>query len=578
LGLNDLQLHLVDSWDEAQAFRRWLGETRRILGLDIETTGLSLKHDDIRLIQFGDAREGWALPMEWGGVARHALAEYDGPVVLQHAKFDASFLMRDGYPFPEWHRVHDTMMMMFLVNSAGPRGLKPGAALYVDPQARSAEAQFKAEMKKNRWDYRTIPLEHPLYWGYGAADTCLTAMLAETLWPAVQPYRQAYDLEMACERVLCGIELRGLAIDLEYVELQRESLRRRIAASSMDLPDDLNPNAPDSVAAFLEAQGVVFKQFTPTGKPSMAKEVLDELAEDYPIVRTVLSVRSDSKLLGSYFDHFAHHAIPAAGYHTIHPQVRQLEAATGRMSVVQPAMQTLPKTAYVRDAVIPRPGRKLVLADYDNEELRLIAHFSQDAAMIEAFAEGQDLHMNTARAAFGDAATRWHRGKAKNGIFSHAYGARTPKLAKTLGVDEATAQRVADGIDRAYPGIPRVMSQVSRLVEERAGTGDYGYVDLPDTRRLRVPKVKAYVGLDYLVQGTGRIVMAQGLVDLDAAGLGEFLDLPVHDEVVLDVPNEDVEDAVRTAKEVMAQAQYTVPLTVSAKVVDRWGDAYREDD
>jgi DNA polymerase-1 len=122
------------------------------------------------------------------------------------------------------------------------------------------------------------------------------------------------------------------------------------------------------------------------------------------------------------------------------------------------------------------------------------------------------------------------------------------------------------------------MSQVSRLVEERAGTGDYGYVDLPDTRRLRVPKVKAYVGLDYLVQGTGRIVMAQGLVDLDAAGLGEFLDLPVHDEVVLDVPNEDVEDAVRTAKEVMAQAQYTVPLTVSAKVVDRWGDAYREDD
>ena len=575
--LDDLQLHFVDSWDEAQAFRRWLGQTRRILGLDIETTGLSLKHDDIRLIQFGDAREGWALPMEWGGVARHALAEYDRPVVLQHAKFDASFLMRDGYPFPEWHLVHDTMMMMFLVNSAGPRGLKPGAALYVDPRARSAEAQFKAEMKKNRWDYRTIPLRHPLYWGYGAADTCLTAMLAETLWDAVQPYREAYDLEMACERVLCGIELRGLATDLAYVEECREQLRVDLDELREHLPEDLNPNAPDSVAEFLESRGVEFKRFTPTGKPSMAKEVLDELAEEYPVVEKVLAYRTKAKLLGSYFDHFAHHAVLATGYHTIHPQIRQLEAATGRMSVTQPAMQTLPKTPYVRDAVVPRPGRKLVLADYDNQELRLIAHFSQDAAMIQAFAEGQDLHMNTARAAFGPQATRWHRGKAKNGIFSHAYGARTPKLAATLGVDEATAQRVADGIDRAYPGIPRVMGRVSRLVEERAGSGDNGYVDLPDTRRLRVPRVKSYVGLDYLVQGTGRIVMARGLVDLDAAGLGEFIDLPVHDEVVLDVPTEDVEDALRTAKEVMAQAQYTVPLTVSTKVVDRWGDAYRED-
>jgi DNA polymerase I-like protein with 3'-5' exonuclease and polymerase domains len=431
-------------------------------------------------------------------------------------------------------------------------------------------------MRANRWDWRTIPLDHPLYWGYGAADPSLTAMLAEVLWPATQPYREAYDLELACERVLLGMELRGFAVDLDYSRGKRELLQYQLDLMREDL-GDLNPNAPDDVAAFLKNAGVQFKRFTPTGKPQMTQDVLEELAEDHPIVRQVLAARSHTKLLSSYFGKFVSMACEHDGTHVLHPNIKQVAAATGRMSVVDPALQTLPRGTLVRDAFIPRPGNKLLLADYDNEELRLIAHFSQDRGMLEAFADGQDLHMNTARAAFGPDATRAQRQLGKNGIFSHAYGAKTPRLAETLGVDQGTAQRVADGIDRAYPGIPALMRRAIATIEDRAEGGDIGYMTLPDSRRLRVPVSKAYAGLDYLIQGTGRIIMARALVDLDAAGLGDWLDLAVHDEVVLDVPDADMEDARHTAQTVMTRGDFTVPLTVSTKVVDRWGDAYRED-
>src|SRR6185369_6285088 len=180
--LDDVQLTLVQDFSEVENLLRWLGERRPILGVDIETSGLSFAHDRIRLVQFGDAKRGWALPYdEWKGVVRHVLSRYDGKIVLQHAKFDASFLQRDGLPFP-WERTHDTMMMSFLVDSLGPKGLKPAAALYVDPRARSGESELKRAMVINRWGYGDIPIEHPLYWSYAALDTCLTAMLAESLW------------------------------------------------------------------------------------------------------------------------------------------------------------------------------------------------------------------------------------------------------------------------------------------------------------------------------------------------------------------------------------------------------------
>lgn len=567
--LDDVRLHLVETVDDADAFRRWLGERRPILGLDIETSGLSLAFDRIRLVQFGDGRDGWALPYEeWRGLIRHALATYDRPVVLQHAKFDAGFLLRDGLPFP-WERVHDTMLMCFLVDSMGPKGLKPAAALYVDPVARAGESELKKAMAANRWTWGTVPIDLPVYWGYSAADTVLTALLAEKLWPRVQPYREAYDLELACERVLCGMELRGMMIDVPYVEDTASHLRAEIATALEGLP--FNPNATSDVVAALQAEGITLTKRTEGGAFAVDDEVLSAI--DHPIADAVLSVRSKSKLLTSYFENFR-------AYHrdgVLRPHINQLAARTGRMSVTEPALQTLPRKSIVRDAFVPRPGNLLVLADFDTQELRIAAHVSGDENMIRAFLDGRDLHMETARQAYGPNAGKPERTVCKNANYAMIYGAGPPTVAATARISLGDAAVIIAAFSGLYPGMNRMMAAVTAAVRERAGDSDYGYVVLGDGRRLRVPKAKAYTGMDFRIQGEGAVVMKRGLVNIDAAGLGDYLVLPVHDEVVFDIPEADVPDAVPAIREALVQTNYRVPLTVSTRVVDRWGTAYRED-
>lgn len=567
--LDEVGLHLVETIDEVEAFLRWLGERRPILALDSETSGLSLARDRVRLFQFGDGRHGWAIPYEeWRGLIRHVLTVYEGPRVGQHIKFDAGYLLRDGLPFP-WERVHDTMLMSFLVDSMGPKSLKPAAALYVDPIAQAGQHELKRAMAKNRWDWGTVPITLPAYWGYAAADTVLTALLAEQLWPRVQPYREAYDLELACERVLCNMELKGMRIDLPYVEATTAQLQAELAELLAGLP--FNPNSNAEVAAALQSEGITLSKRTPSGELALDEEVLKSV--DHPLAEAVLSVRTTSKLLGSYFENFLE--LHKDG--VLHPHINQIAARTGRMSVTEPALQTLPRKSLVRDAFIPRPGNVLLLADYDTQELRILADLSGDATMIADLLEGRDLHQQTALAAYGPKAGKAERTVCKNANYARVYGGQVPTVAATAGVTRNEVEGIFDAWDARYPTAAAFMEQGIWVMRERAGTGDYGYVTLDDGRRLRVAKDKAYTWLNYRIQGQGAVVMKRALVNLDAAGFGDYLLLPVHDEVVLDIPEADAEAAVPAIRDAMEQHQYRVPLTISTKLVDRWGTAYRED-
>lgn len=574
--LGGINLTLVEEYEEVENFLRWLGERRPVLGVDIETTGLSFAHDRIRLVQFGDARHGWALPYdEWKGVVRHVLDSYEGKIVLQHAKFDASFLQRDGLPFP-WERTHDTMMMSFLVDSLGPKSLKPAAALYVDPKARAGEQELKREMAKNRWGYADIPINHPLYWSYAALDTSITALLAETLWPRVQPFREAYDIELACERVLCDMEMRGMRIDYEYCKskqywLLAELERLQGALAVMVGDSDFNPNAPAQVAAAIKAEGIDLKKMTPNGQPSVDDSVLKAVARaGSKVADLVLEARTNQKLLGAYFDNFIQ-------YHSngiLHPHINQLAARTGRMSVTEPALQQIPRKALVRDAFIPRDGNKLLLVDYDNEELRVAAHFSEDEKMMAALLEGRDLHGETAEFIYGKGYTREQRGTAKGAMFAKAYGAGAPRIAEATGLPLNEADHLSRSLDRLYPGLTRTMGTVMNAVRARGAKDGFGYVKLIDGRHLRVKADKAYVGFNALIQGSCAVVLKQALVDLDAAGFGEYIALPIHDEVIFDVPAEDVEEVRKEVCAIMTREDFKVPLTVSDKVVERWGEPY----
>jgi DNA polymerase-1 len=578
-ALDDVRLTLVESTEDVEDFLRWLGERRPILGVDSETTGLSLAKDRLRLVQFGDATSGWAIPhRDWRGLIRHVLEQYEGKMVLQHAKFDAGMFIRDGLPFP-WERVHDTMIMNFLVDSLGPKSLKSSAARYVDPKAATGQRELMAAMAKHRWTWATVPIELPLYWGYAAMDTVLSARLAEEHWQNIQPYRAAYDLELACERVLCDMELRGVRVDVPYCINQRDDLHQELEAI-LDRLGDLNPNSTAQIVAALQATGVKLTKRTEKGNLSVDDEVLSEIAETNQTAADILAARTAQKLISSYFDNFLE-------YHEdgiLHPHINQLAAKTGRMSVTEPALQTIPRKASVRDAFIPREGNVLLLIDYDNQELRVAADVSRDEAMIAAFERGEDLHTNTARALYGtdecvhDADLKCkHRTRAKNGMFAWAYGAGPPKFAATVKMELHEAEAVFATLRRVYPGMARAMQNVTRAVRARADKTGYGWIALQDGRHLRVSADKAYVGFNARIQGGCAVVLKQGLVDLDAAGLGEFVVLPVHDEFVLDVPADQVDEVRMAAEATLTRPEFVVPLTVSSKIVNRWGDAYRKE-
>jgi len=581
--LSTVPLTFVDSFAELERFWRWLGQSRSLLAIDTETTGLSLSQDRIRLVQFGDRDQGWAIP--WGsykGVVQEALSRYRGPIVGHHIKFDIGFLQKAGVRF-DWSRVHDTLPMAFLVNSMGPKSLKGAAGLYVDQAARAGQQELRNLMARNGWTWGTVPVTHPVYHGYAAGDTVLTARLADELWPRVQPYRAAYELELATARVLCGMELRGVRIDVAYCENQLDVLQDQLEKLLVDL-EPLNPNAPHQVVAGLESLGAYLTKRTGSGQLAVDDEVLSALVESFPnlddpirlLASRVSEARDVQKLISAFFGNFLRYR----DGDILHPHYNQLAARTGRMSVSEPALQQVPKQALVRDAFIPREGNRLIIADYDNEELRVAAHFCQDRAMLKAFADGRDLHLETAQRVFGiDTPTSKQRGIGKKGMFSKAYGAGVPKFARTVGLSESDAARVFNTINELYPGMNDGMMRVTRIVRERAAAENEktGYVTLADGRRLRVPADGAYKGFNFLIQGSCASVMKQALVDLDRVGLGAYLNLSVHDEVMLDVPEADVPDAVRTVQDTMYRDDFSVPLTTSAVVLNRWGSKYRED-
>lgn len=577
MSLEDIQLHLVESLEDAEAFLRWLGERRPAdtVAVDVETTGLDLKRDHIRLVQFGDAMHGWAIPYrDWRGIVRVALERYRGRVVLHHAKFDAGMMLEDDLAFPSWDRVDDTMLACFLANSQGPKGLKPASALYVDPAARAGEAQLRAIMARNGWDWATVPEDHPVYWGYAAADTVLTAKLWEAIRPLIEPYREAYELELACEKVLLNMERVGLQIDVPYCEETLAALRAEYAAMRADL-GTLNPQATASIVSAFVALGIELpRKRTKSGQQSVDDDVMSQVK--HPLAAKITEARETYKLGRSYFANFVKFQSAAR----IHPHIQQLQARTGRMSVSQPSLQNVPRSSRLRDAFLPDFGDKLLLIDYDSQELRIMAHVTKDPNLSAALLEGRDTHTEIAAEAYGipeDKVTKAQRNVGKRGIYSKAYGSGVPKFAWSLKIEVPEAARIFDGISARYPGLDTGMEAITRAVRERANGSDYGYVILGDGRHLQVPVDKAYSGFDYRIQGEGAVVLKRGLVDLDAAGLGPYLRLPVHDEVLFSVPDDDLDEVTRLAVQILTRDDYRVPLTVSATVADRWGDPYREE-
>lgn len=584
-GLDDnLRLTLIETTEEVEEFKRWLGQRRDLLGFDTETSGLSPERDHIRLIQFGDTMGGWAMSWaDWRGLAKEVFARYDGELVAHNSKFDVRHICNDfGWSVTQWpwHRTHDTMGMAHILDSQRPVGLKRLADIHIDGRASQGEKSLHEGMNHNGWDWDTVPTDFPPYWEYGALDPVITAHLAAKFLPEIRSsYSELYDLEMGAIRVAARMEELGVRIDLDYSKakaVQLDQYAEQVRSWLKSTYDIDNPT-PAQLIKFFGAEGVeLMEKLTGSGNQSMDKHVLQ--TTDHEVARQVLSLRKAEKLSGTYLHNMEKFA-DAQGF--IHPNIRTMAARTGRMSITEPALQTLPrKDPIVRDAFIPRDGHALLTIDADQIEARLTAHFSRDPGLIAAFNQPDDFFEVIASQLFGYPVKKGmqERDLVKGVVYGKVYGASVMKMAETAGV---TFQQMATTnalFDTNFSSVRTLMKDVVNVGKKRAAEEGRGYVVTPYGRKLKSDSGKEYTLVNYLIQCHASEILKRKMVMLDAALPSEALMiLPIHDEIMFDVPVDIIDDVKILAESVLNEAaDYAVPMTWGGDILyHAWGDKYK---
>lgn len=575
--LANVKLELVDSIDQAMALKRWLGDRRRdVLGVDTESSGLKPERDVLRMVQVGDLETGWAIPWDlWGGVAMEILNSYTGPMVLHNASFDMRFLQTHAAYMPPWERIHDTMTMAHLIDPARPKGLKPLADRLVDPRATAGQALLNKAMSDNDWTWATVPTDNPYYWVYAALDPVLTCHVREKLWPTIMNVgsERAYDLEMGAVRVCANMMLRGVRIDKAYCVRKAASLRDWSAQARKWLKDSYgitNATSNAQILKCLQDQGIEFTKLTPKGAYAIDKEVLDAI--EHPVAEYVVAIRRAEKICSSYLDNL----ISLADHNdVVHCNINPLGARTGRMSITDPALQTLHRTdPTVRNAFIPSEGNQIIACDADQIEARLASHFSGDIGMQEAFLSPDDFFCIVASEIFGEPVIKGdpRRQTTKNVVYGSIYGAGVRTMARTAKVTYEQMEPVKRAFDLRFPGLNQLMQRVTSVAHQRLIDEGAAYVTTPLGRRVPSMDQREYALVNYLIQSHAAEVLKKGLVDLDAAGLGPNMVFPVHDEIVADVPAIDVIEVKHLIESTLNDPDtYAVPLTWSADIFEeRW--------
>lgn len=561
---------LVETWEEASAFRRWLGERRPILAIDTETTGLEWWTPNfLRTTQFGDGEQAFVLPQEWWGkLVKDSIENYDGDIVAHNAKFEYHAFESAGIRMPT-KRLQDTQFLGWLSNPAERAGLKPLSIKYIHPAAGFPEYLKDKYFRENKVSWHNCPIDALPYWFYGGFDPIITARM----WDELQPYRgQAYDLEMELLPLVCRMESAGMAIDHDYVSTMRAEWREEmdvLLARCREYGLD-NPGSGPQLEAVLRFNGWEPQDFTDTGRAKLDKGILAGIPHE--LGDLVIRYKRLQKWDSSYLRNFQDWDDDGR----IHGNIKQCEARTGRMSVVNPALQTIPRGPVIRNAFIPGDGASLITVDYAQIELRLLAHFSQDPRMIEQFRAGYSLHKLLATQLWGESYDLEQYSITKNSWFSKAYGASVETFANTAGIPVEKAQGIYDGLDLEYPGISRLMNEVIDVGKTRAKLEGVGYVELFDGTRLPSDLGAEYALTDYLLQGTAAKILKRAAVHLDNAGLGDYMRMFVHDEVIFEVPTGEVEEFVPAAVELMSDPDtYLVPIEVEATVCPgSWGSKY----
>ena len=603
-GLGDVQLHLVDSVEKAGEFLTWLGERRPhdAIAIDTETgeypgrdrkDALSPWHGRLRLVQVGDGQQAWAMPWdEWAGAFYQAMDKFDGQVVCHNIAFEAKwFDIQSRWKLP-WHRAHDTMIMAHIIDPLGVGALKRLAALYVDGRAVALQDTLDTELATNGWTWGTVPTNFQPYWAYGALDCILTMRLWEKFYEKCGPdgpYNRAYELEMATRRIVTRMEINGARIDLDYSKKKFDELTEYAGSVKTWAKEKYNGVSIGSniqLVRLLESLGAEINEFTPSGQKSASKDQLKLLTiegndEVKSLAEIVLKQRKADKLANTYFANFLNDNVN--GF--VHPSVKTLGARTSRMSIQNPALQTLPKgDDVVRRAFIPKDDDHVIItSDLDQVEFRMVASLTGDPNLIGMFHQadltGSDPFTEIGKEVYSDSnfqRSDKRRGLIKGMIYGRLYGAGVAKQALTAGVPENIMKTVVNQFDARFPGMTGFQQKIEDVGMRRLKAEGQGYVYTWTGRRLPCDEDRVYTLLNYLAQGGAAEIFKANLVKLDQADLTELLIVPVHDEIVLNAPRNDVEEIKRIVKECMTTTEgWAVPLTAGIDgPMENWGEKY----
>ena len=603
-GNTDLQCDTVLTWE---AFDRWLQrlQSAELVALDTETTSIDALRAELIGLSFsvtpGEAayvplcHDGPDAPVQLPfdevlARLKPWLEDQSRPKLGQHVKYDRHVLANCGIEVRGY--VHDTMLQSYVLEVHKPHGLSSlaerhlgrGGLTYEDLCGKGAHQIAFAQVDVAKAAQ------------YACEDADQTLGVHLVLWPQLQAndkLRGIYALEMASSEALVRIERNGVLIDAPLLAAQSRELGQRIVqleAEAYEIAGQpFNLASPKQLGEiFFDKLGMPVVKKTATGARSTDEEVLEKLALDYPLPAKLLEHRSLSKLKGTYTDKLAQLANPRTG--RVHTHYAQAIAVTGRLSSNEPNLQNIPirtpEGRRVRAAFVAPPGRVIASADYSQIELRIMAHLSGDEALLHAFRDNLDVHRATAAEVFSvavDQVSSEQRRYAKVINFGLIYGMSSFGLAKSLAIETKAAAAYIDRYFQRYPGVKRYMDDTRALAKAQ------GFVETVMGRRLYLPEINSPNGprrsgaeraaINAPMQGTAadliKLAMVQVQEVLDAQKPEVLMVLQVHDELVFELPESDVDWLKTEIPRLMAGvAELQVPLLAEVGVGKNWDEAH----
>ncbi|EIY8040809.1 DNA polymerase I [Vibrio vulnificus] len=534
------------------------------------------------------------LDREWVLAQLKPLLEDDTKAkVGQNLKYDASVLARYGIEMKGIK--HDTMLASYVYNSVGGKHDMDSLALRFLQHSCISFEQL-AGKGKNQLTFNQIDLNEAAV--YAAEDADVTLRLHNRLFANIEQDEKLkaiyQEIEVPLVPVLSRMERTGVLIDDMKLSAQSQEIAVRLGELEQKAYEiagqPFNMNSPKQLQTILfEQMGLPVIKKTPSGTPSTAEEVLQELALDYPLPSVIMEYRGLAKLKSTYTDKLPKMINPHTG--RVHTSYHQAVTATGRLSSTDPNLQNIPirneEGRRIRQAFVAPHGYKILAVDYSQIELRIMAHLSGDQALLDAFQQGKDIHAATAAEIMGvsiEQVSSEQRRRAKAVNFGLIYGMSAFGLAKQLGIPRGEAQAYMDKYFERYPGVMQYME------DTRSNAAQHGYVETIFGRRLHLPEITSRnvmrrkaaerAAINAPMQGTAADIIKKAMLLVDQwiqeEGNGRVkLLMQVHDELVFEVEESCLTEIESKVQQLMeSAARLNVPLVAEAGHGDNWDQAH----